>query len=226
MQINKPYVWVDDASANSTLLRIAIQPDANKSWNWDKSIDDSSNLRLIIKLKLTAGSGTVLEKSDTLENLFAGFNPSVHKRVIVMLFEGSVLKGSTTVRPHNTPDHFTTDIVSDSTTLFQNDAPYCWLKFITASESELYFICSLANGKTLSGPAYVKDPNNKTFRIKYLITSGSGPTIEERNVRLNSSIEYDPTYEYIEVQLLENNPTTEKGKGTTTQTEADSSGDS
>ncbi len=120
-----------------------------------------------------------------------------------------------------------------------DNKPYCFLQFDSAGISRLFVKAQAGAPYTFelisSGPTpsttptklYSLSPSTHTFAVRYtLVTTGAGSSTIEDEIILDSSIGYDPRFEFIEVYIDEVMPDMTrrpKGKGTTTEEDADSS---
>jgi hypothetical protein len=105
--------------------------------------------------------------------------------------------------------------------------PQLWLKFISSSESELHLNVLLPDGLTLGeGPSETEDDftiRRRTIRFEASGTPGSDLQSFERVVYLDEATGYDPVLDDIVLEIYHDGE--RKGKGTSHQSEGDTSGD-
>ncbi len=101
--------------------------------------------------------------------------------------------------------------------------PYCWLEFITTSESILHFRVRIPNGTIYLDSSPPRDDfQNHKRTIIYNIVEGTTATERDYQYALNVATNYDPVLEDISIEIKKGDE--KKGTSTTTQSEADASG--
>ncbi len=202
----KPYAWLDFES-RKVHVNVKLTEGSTKYQVSAENMDTSDSVTIFIVITVTTSS-TDQPDHDVIYSLPGS---SAHKKVKVLVRFGTVVKGSVSLRINNA--------------FFDGPlSPLCWLRQTSVPETELhvhpYFPSGSSVYRITGSPSIVRDPDAHKITITCQVTTDSGSSDE---LVQNFSAEDMSVYEFVELKLKEGE--TPKGKGTTTQSEADSSDD-
>lgn len=209
MFLLKPYAWLD-FEGNAAHCKLSLS-DGTKYYERVGSISTDTSDDTVILITIPVVRRTAPSDTTLFEDVLAFSPASSHKKVRIQVVDGSVIKGSVTLRLKNS--------------FFDGPLkPHCWLRMTSVPATEIHVHPYFADGSVMyrvsSVEALVRDPDLHKLIVTCQVTTDPGTSDE---VVRNFAGEDMSIFEFVEVVLKEG--TTTKGKGTTTQTEADSSSD-
>lgn len=217
----KPFIWLDETGTNP---KIEIKVQCTSGQNnliLSQTGNGQSNGSSVYVVTFTLTSGNTGNPGGGIQNGSFDFanatNYTGQKKIIVRTVDPlDNLKGRTTVFLGQIPTHF----------LASPCKVFCYLKFINSAEVRQYIYVDFAghqNINSLSAPPTVNLSSPPKFCLVYNGTNLQNQ-VNEDNFLLNSGNNYDPsTFDQVEVSIMYNGKL--EGKGTTTDSEADASGD-
>lgn len=214
MEPLKPYVWLDE-SPNPDTIKVKMYCIAN-SQNYIVDEVDCNNQgdAFLIKIKLKVSDDIMPsgfpEITKTLQ-LDSTINYTNNEKIVVKTLLGSIVKGTTTVFLKN--NNFTSN----------NLQVFCWLKFHNSTKLESFIKVNGLSSNKLKFDGYTQHLPSRKFILNYS-NAGINTTNEDNRVIDNTtSPPYDTSlHDSIVVNVTSG---TNHGTGTTTDSEADSSGD-
>ncbi|MFN0274487.1 MAG: hypothetical protein ACKVPJ_01980 [Chitinophagales bacterium] len=199
MIASKPYVYLDE-SGNTKKVSVYIKcGDFNIASTTSQTVQN--NTLIVVCTITSAGSGTVGPKIRELRNDVSYTKVRVETKV------SGTLVGSTTVKVNS--GHFSENPYK----------PHVYIHTPTAS-SEIYSVVNTSTGYSLSATDKLLDQVNHKVTFFLDETAGTGGFFDWSDDNPDAS-----TYNLVEVQIRNSAKTITKGKGTTDQNDADSSGD-
>lgn len=206
MMLLKPYAWLD-FEARQVHVKVKVADGASKYRVTTETMDTTDSVVILVIISVTETTST----DPDLEAIYKLPEATAHKKVRVIVRNGSVIKGSVTLRINNS--------------FFDGPlSPLCWLRQTSVPSTELHLYPYFTSGSTLfrvtGTPVITRNPDTHKISVVCQITSDSGSSDD---VIQSFSAEDMSIFEFVEVDLREGE--TSKGKGTTTQSEADSSDD-
>lgn len=206
----KPYGWINESSSTKKVeyfINLVTATTEYKVNNVIPSTPDSNTI--LLTCLVSPGSGP-----DVYSGSYNIPGSSSANKVIIVVMQDTTLKGKVVMRLN--VNHFLSNPIK----------PFCWIKLISVSNTEVYSYIDLTaqNFSLSTSPTITTDSANHRITLEYTLNSISGSGIEEERVFNLSG--YDPsTYEFVEINVKTPSGSTSKGKGTTSQSESDSSGD-
>lgn len=200
----KPYIWLDESGSTAKAFIDINLVAASATYNAILTASGSSGSTThTIEYRLSSSGTGLIDIQDFV--IDAGVT-----KVLVLVMDGTDLKGAVVA------------------TLGKNYfggplKPYCWIKRFSSIKTAMLFKLDLSGTplQLASTPTVVPDAANNILNLQYAISTGSVGVIEERIFNLEA---YDPTtFKVAQAQIIQG--TSLKGHGTTSQDDADSSGD-
>lgn len=217
----KPFVWLNE-TGTYPIIEIKVQcTSGQNNLILSQSGSGQSNGSSVFVITFTLSPGNTANPGGGIQNGAFDFanatNYSGQKKIIIRTVDPlDNLKGRTTVFLAQNPAHFITSPCK----------VFCYLKFINSAEVRQYIYVDFAGHQSinsLSTPPTINISNSPKYSLLYNGTNLQNP-INEDNFLLNTGNNYDPsTYDQVEVSIMYSGRL--EGKGTTTDSEADASGD-
>ncbi|MFI5172518.1 MAG: hypothetical protein ACHQFW_09010 [Chitinophagales bacterium] len=202
MQPLKPYAFLNESS-NPKTLDFRLNCSGSSNYDIDSvTANTSDNDLIVVDCNITSGSGGVQTDSYTIPN------NAPQSKILLRVMDGSVVKGTVTVRLNEN------DFIADPL------KPFVYLKLISGSDTEIFFWLDLpgSSNSISANPTITTDAVHHRVILVYDVISGSDTEVE-RNYDLSA---YDPSTYYYAVVVIEAQ-SVHKGKGTSTEEDADSS---
>jgi len=207
MQLLRPFAWFNSTTFNveyKILLSLGGKHFAVRVSEIEMDESDPEVILVTIPIR-NAPSLVTAVYEDSID-----LDPAdTHRMVKIQVVQDGLIKGSVTI-------YLLTGFYDGPI------APYCWMKMTSVPDCEIHFVADAGAFKTLSvTPTVNPDLAKHKVQLIYSVDSGTVSGLTYRTFNLSA---YDMSmFEFVEVLIKDGS--NQKGKGTTTQTEADSSSD-